>query len=549
MLTRYVKKSRQIKIKYNELSLVLKFKENSKIKELLINDDSKTAADEIIEKGISIFDIRCRANFNSEAFWNQCPKYLTKYNKDEFYFQAKTFEKTDVKYLWEIGRIQYLVVLAKAYRQTGEDKYINIINEALNGFINNTVDYKGVQWQCPMDVALRLVSLTSIFILLDLDISAYDDILIKHLSYMLYHDEWNSQYTGNHHLICVCGILYTLASLRGLAELKSFYYNRFKYEIGNQFGSDGGNFESSISYHYFVSDAVNIVHELYDRYAFEKENNLIKIDKPKEYNAQIDSRKSDKEIKKIINKINDFSIWHIRQDGTYAKIGDDDSGYFVAKQNIKHSHNPYNKISKANIKNHFNYGFNGKEEYQNNHIKEINIDEEVEFETSKYFSKFGSLIVRSRNCHVSVSLTRTGQNGKGGHDHLDLLHSEIWVNGKVYGRDPGVSSYTYSLANRNRYRSSLAHNTPIKLDVFTDLSLPFKLNKPHFDIEHICIDKNKIRIEVTVLNKYKFCREIKVSNEKKLIIADYYNDDFLFKKPFCSDVQACNVYGENVNYE
>ncbi|MEZ8267264.1 heparinase II/III family protein [Vibrio cyclitrophicus] len=539
MLVKHINKVRVIK---NNSFCHVVFKGNKNLITFLGFKNSKEEADEIIENGIKILDLRVKSEFYDERFWNECPKYKNRYDKNKVYFQAKTFERTDIKYLWEIGRLQYLVIFAKAYRETGNKIYLDKVDKALEGFIENTSYYKGVQWQCPMDVALRLVSLTSLFFLLDLSVDDYDGILLKHLSYMLYNDEWSQHYTGNHHFICVCGILYALTSLTGLEDLKSFYYNRFKYEVGNQFNADGGNFESSISYHYFVSEAIHVIQSLYEDFIGKVSNELtFELNKPTKYIDQMESRKSDEEIRSILGKIDVFSAWHMRPDGTFCLIGDNDSGFFLNKNNIKQVSSSYGVICayENNLSNDVSL-------YNKKHVKEISIDESINFQSSKYFPDFGSLVVRSENCHVTISLAKVGQCGKGGHDHLDLLHCEIWINGKTFGKDPGVSSYTYSLSNRNRYRSSFAHNTPVNLDLISDLSLPFRLNKPKFHVDFLSVSSDEIIIKVTVIGKYKFVRKIKAGLDKTISILDYYNDDFLFKPPFDSTVKACDIYGENV---
>ena len=73
----------------------------------------------------------------------------------------------------------------------------------------------------------------------------------------------------------------------------------------------------------------------------------------------------------------------------------------------------------------------------------------------------GIFIIKSDRLHLVVSAGPVGQNGNGGHGHNDKLSFELTVDGEELFLDPGTYLYTAIPEERNRFRSSLAHNTVI----------------------------------------------------------------------------------------
>ena len=71
----------------------------------------------------------------------------------------------------------------------------------------------------------------------------------------------------------------------------------------------------------------------------------------------------------------------------------------------------------------------------------------------------GIFIIKSDRLHLVVSAGPVGQNGNGGHGHNDKLSFELTVDGEELFLDPGTYLYTAIPEERNRFRSSPAHNT------------------------------------------------------------------------------------------
>jgi hypothetical protein len=64
---------------------------------------------------------------------------------------------------------------------------------------------------------------------------------------------------------------------------------------------------------------------------------------------------------------------------------------------------------------------------------------------------------RSDRLFLTVRCGPIGQDGRGGHDHLDQLSLELVIDGVPWFVDPGSPTYTRDPEVRNAYRSARAH--------------------------------------------------------------------------------------------
>lgn len=75
----------------------------------------------------------------------------------------------------------------------------------------------------------------------------------------------------------------------------------------------------------------------------------------------------------------------------------------------------------------------------------------------KAFVVFGLYVWRSDRLFLTVRCGPIGQDGRGGHDHLDQLSLELVIDGVPWFVDPGSFTYTRDPDVRNAYRSARAH--------------------------------------------------------------------------------------------
>ncbi|GAB1372688.1 hypothetical protein MASR1M45_27510 [Candidatus Kapaibacterium sp.] len=76
----------------------------------------------------------------------------------------------DIKNVWELGRLNHLIILVYAYKISNEEKYlIEVINQIYDFTAFNPPKY-GVQWSSAMDVALRVINLCILMSLIGTEI-------------------------------------------------------------------------------------------------------------------------------------------------------------------------------------------------------------------------------------------------------------------------------------------------------------------------------------------------------------------------------------------
>lgn len=76
------------------------------------------------------------------------------------------------------------------------------------------------------------------------------------------------------------------------------------------------------------------------------------------------------------------------------------------------------------------------------------------------YPDFGAYVFRSPRLFLALRCGSVGQNGIGGHAHLDQLTLELVIDGQTLVSDPGTYLYTPLPERRNAYRSARAHFVP-----------------------------------------------------------------------------------------
>jgi len=177
----------------------------------------------------------------------------------------------DVKVPWELSRMQHLVQLA-IFAITFNEKRQNILIEYRNqiiDFIATNPPRMGVNWVCTMDVGIRAANmLLSYDILKQLDDSKildpeFDKIfstsIYEHGKHIICNLEYSTQFTTNHYLANISGLLFIAAYLDSNTETDfwlMFSFQELISEFKKQFYVDGVNFEASTSYHCLSSELI-----------------------------------------------------------------------------------------------------------------------------------------------------------------------------------------------------------------------------------------------------------------------------------------------------
>jgi hypothetical protein len=174
----------------------------------------------------------------------------------------------DIKVPWELARMQHLPQLALCLMraQAGDarfasaEAYYNEIQAQLLDFIATNPPRFGVNWVCPMDIAIRAANW-----LLTLDLLAtvgyrlatpvleiVSQSIADHVAQIVAHLEWSEAYRTNHYLADIVGLMYAAARLEPSASndaYLAFAAHELISEAGVQFYPEGACYEGSTSYH------------------------------------------------------------------------------------------------------------------------------------------------------------------------------------------------------------------------------------------------------------------------------------------------------------
>jgi Heparinase II/III-like protein/Heparinase II/III N-terminus len=176
--------------------------------------------------------------------------------------QIVRHDGSDVKAPWELSRLQWSPVLAKAYVVTGDRKYRESLRSLLTDWIVANPLGKGVNWTVAMEAALRGVSLCLTMDLLwpfSPEEKPWLDQLTaslwQHLRFIEAHSEFSFLVRSNHYLSNIVGVTTLSACLRGPGMRRRLGKNAraVQREILLQTYADGGDGEASTGYHVLVA--------------------------------------------------------------------------------------------------------------------------------------------------------------------------------------------------------------------------------------------------------------------------------------------------------
>lgn len=318
-------------------------------------------------------------------------------------------DDSDIKVPWELSRCQHLPVLAAAWRQTGEQQYLDEIGAQLTSFIeDNPVEF-GACWACTMDVAIRAANWVATLALCPDQpwTGRALQSLLLHGRFIRSHLEWG-EVRGNHYLSDIAG-LFPLAALFPNEGWGEWAAAELESEMQHQVREDGVDHEMSTSYHRLVTElfvrsgeaARAFGHRFPDWY--------------------------DERLQLMLGFIRVYT----RPDGLAPLIGDEDSGRYLP------------------------LGDYGADPRDHRHL----IAGLPAAPGSAALRRGGFYILRRDRLYALIRCGDTGLYGHGGHAHNDQLSFEFSVGAQPVVVDPGAYIYTADPEARNLFRSTAFHST------------------------------------------------------------------------------------------
>jgi Heparinase II/III-like protein/Heparinase II/III N-terminus len=374
-------------------------------------------------------------------------------------------DRSDIKLPWELSRMQHLPTLGKAYRLTKDLRYASEIVEQVSHWMDDNPCPYGVNWTCPMDVAIRIMNITWGYqFVRDAEVVTNQFRLrlarstFHHAQFILFNLEYGlrddgSIANGNHYLTNVVGLLHLgllCPEFKMAEKWRSIGVNGLLEEMDRQVYSDGVNFESSIAYH-------RLVLELFTAGALLCRANGVTL--PEKF-------------WKRLERMYEFVLYVTRPDGNIPMVGDADDGrlYILSdygdwyRSDFRYLlsigavlfHRPDMEAHSAAVSEEAFWLLGPPA--MSDFARLTHNGNPLE---SNAFRDSGLYIMRQQDNYLLACCGKVGTQGLGNHKHNDLLSFELYARDKPFIVDPGTYVYTRDPELRNIFRSTAYHNTVV----------------------------------------------------------------------------------------
>lgn len=366
----------------------------------------------------------------------------------------------DIKVPWELSRLQHIPVLAHAYNMTHDIKYQNTFIHHVQHWKYHNPYLQGANWVCPMEVALRSISLIIAWqYFKNTDISddfwqQYVALLYDHMAYLEHNWEWYDGRTSNHYLSNIVGYVYLCWFFKPLGNMDKkirWVVKEIINEMGKQVFNEGTSYEGSTKYHVLVTELFYHAQQLCA---------VMNVVLPQRFHEKVSRMLEFAQICKINKK-------------DFITIGDDDSG----------------KVTFAGLS-----------------------IPDMQMQNVKHYTDFGVSFFKDKQWHISLRHHAYDARQPSGHYHNDAGSITLAFNGIPVIIDPGSYVYTPSRYWRNYFRSAQMHSVA---HVMSQEPAPFDarlfaLALPENNVTCHESDKNILQTSHRLYDRYKLIYDRKV---------------------------------------
>lgn len=363
----------------------------------------------------------------------------------------------DHKVVWELNRHQWIVTLAQAWWVTGDARYADGAVRALADWMDANPPNCGVNWASSLEIAFRAISWLWVLRLLgtsDAMTSAVGVRAVGHLLLSARHvmRYLSSYFSPNTHLTGeALGLFYLGAELRDFAGADRWLSRGREIllsQLPRHVRADGTYFEQATWYHRYTLDFYLHLELLSER-----------IGAP-----------APSTVRDAISRLATHLAAITRPDGSMPLIGDDDGGRLLKLDGLSAADarpalagaalvtgrgDLASVASRPSSELVWLFGSDAAERFER-------LRPAMPAFTSRAFEDGGTYVMRDHwGADASVMVLDAGVHGalNSGHSHADALSFDLTVRGVPILVDPGTFAYTVDLDARNRFRSTIVHNT------------------------------------------------------------------------------------------
>ena len=362
----------------------------------------------------------------------------------------------DYKVPWEMSRLQHLPMLGMASALSGDPDFRRRAVSHIASFIAENPVYRGINWNCTMDVAIRASQILAAegYLREAGDDRFWVDLLkslLLHARFILDNLE-DGPVRGNHYLSNLAGLFLCglgLTEFREAPGWRDFARERLFSEMKRQVTEDGLDYEASVSYHAFATEIFLFPALL----ASEKGTSF-----PRAY------------LKTLEQMLEAVAIL-IRPDGTLPQVGDNDDGRFLIFSQYHRPRRDWRPLlalgaylfrrpdwlslaGDAWVEGAWVVGEPFLRWWNSPRMRPASHGFRCHA-----FPEAGIYQLGAGSIQMVVDAGSVGQRNNGSHAHNDTLAFDLYAFGREVLPDRGTATYTPDLSLRNRFRSTRAHNT------------------------------------------------------------------------------------------
>ena len=361
----------------------------------------------------------------------------------------------DHKLIWELNRHQQLVLLAQAFRFTGERAFLEEAFRQLESWLDANPFLRGINWASALEVGFRALSWTWLWLLAG---DLMPQPLARRFQTELYRHgcflerNLSVYFSPNTHLLGEAVALHALGALFPAWPRASHWTASggriVREQIERQVRPDGSHFEQSAYYHVYALDFFLLHRAL--------------AQTPEGHNAVYDAR---------LQAMAEYLQALLGPSGILPYLGDDDGG------RVFHPYGERTQFGRATLATCA--ALFGRSEWAGGRplgpedgayqaacqaawwVGTL-AGESPAPQSSRLFADAGVAVMLSGDRQIVVKAGPFGE-GSAGHSHSDSLSLVARIGPREVLIDPGTYTYMADPAERNRYRGSAAHNT-VRID-------------------------------------------------------------------------------------
>jgi hypothetical protein len=364
----------------------------------------------------------------------------------------------DCKLVWEPNRHHQMVVLARAYKVSGDIKYAEAAVTQITHWLDMNPYGKGMNWRSPLELAIRLINWVWTVDLIK-DSGLFEGLFKQRLleSVFLHCRDVSSKFSqgtsANNHLVGEAAGVYIAASYFPMLKAAKDWQRKSKQvlerEIQAQTFTDGCTKEHAFSYQFFVFQFYLL--------------------------TGLTGKWSDDGFSttywQTLNRLSKFIATVAEGGKYYPMLGDQDDGYVLDLGDHVHNINALNDIVSHFYEDDiFSQGVKEASESTfwlfNNRQASLKKEDAVERElTSVAFTDSGYYLLQAgkqsegNQASILVDVADLGYTAIAAHGHADALSCVVRINQHDLFVDTGTYDYFSYPQWRDHFRKTKAHNT------------------------------------------------------------------------------------------